>query len=384
MKKSILLILLTLPLIYSIIKLHTDLKFYLPVIIILFGIILKYLLSSLKSIRLWIQFGICYIFLDLTFHNIDFGKFIKSFGYVDLKFFVIIIFLIYFAIFLRGYKWKYLLRHIKKISLINLFKATLVGFMGNAIFPARLGELLRAFVLGKYEKISRITAFSSIILERIFDGLIIAGLFLYILIFNPIKNPYFVKAGITASGIYIILVLAIVIFYFNYEMFYKLFTSIKFLDQSYREKILKFLNAFYVGLHIFKNLKDLLLFIILTISIWIIYIIETYLFLKSMNLIATFFQATNYSAIFLSILFTFIMTIGVAIPSGPGAAGPFQASIVFTFILLLPQIMKNPDNYNYIASFSMFVWCIQIVPVSIGGLYVVIKDGIKIKKIGKS
>lgn len=384
MKKNINLFLLILPLIYSIIKLHTDFIFYLTVILLFLVPILKYLFFTLKSVRLWIQLGISYIFLDITFHRIDFISFIKNFRYIDLKIFVLIVLIIYITIFIRSYKWKYLLSHIKKVRILNLFKATLVGFMGNAIFPARLGEILRAFILGKYEKISKLTVFSTIILERIFDGIVVGGFFLYILIFNPLKNPYFIRAGITAGGIYIILIIGIIIFYFRYELFYNFIKhKVKFLSLNYKKKILKFLNSFYAGLHIFDNLKELILFILLTILIWILCAVETYLFLKSMNIFKVFFLPTDFSPIFLSILFAFIMTIGIAIPSGPGAAGPFQASIVFTFVLLLPQTIKDPVKYNYVASFSMYIWGTQIISVVVGGLYVIIRDGIKIKKLQK-
>lgn len=382
MKKNINLFLLILPLIYSIIKLHTDIIFYLTVIILFLFPILKYIFFTLKSVRLWIQLGVSYIFLDITFHRININRFIENFRYIDFKIFIIIVLIIYATIFIRGYKWKYLISHIKKVRILNLFKATLLGFMGNAIFPARLGEILRAFILGKYEKISKLTVFSTIILERIFDGLVVGGFFLYILIFNPLKNPYFIRAGITASAVYIILIIGIIIFYFRYKLFYNFIKhNTKFLSHTHKKKILKFLNSFHAGLHIFNNLKELILFILLTILIWILCAVEVYLFLKSMNIFKLFFQTTDFSPIFLSILFAFIMTIGIAIPSGPGAVGPFQASIVFTFVLLLPQTIKDPVKYNYIASFSMYVWGTQIVSVVTGGLYIIIRDGIKIKKL---
>ena len=43
--------------------------------------------------------------------------------------------------------------------------------MGNNIFPFRIGELLRAYVLKRNEEVSISSSLATIVVERIFDGL---------------------------------------------------------------------------------------------------------------------------------------------------------------------------------------------------------------------
>ena len=57
---------------------------------------------------------------------------------------------VYFmAVWARVWRWQYLLRPLKKISLHTMFPIVVIGYMGNNIYPARIGEVLRAYVLKK-------------------------------------------------------------------------------------------------------------------------------------------------------------------------------------------------------------------------------------------
>ena len=61
----------------------------------------------------------------------------------------------------------------------------MIGYFGNAVFPFRMGELLRAFALSKDTKIETSTAFGSILLERIIDML---GLVFTMIIFGSLVS----------------------------------------------------------------------------------------------------------------------------------------------------------------------------------------------------
>ena len=57
--------------------------------------------------------------------------------------------------------------------------------MANNILPARIGELVRAFILGDREKISKTASLATLVVERLFDGFSILLLFLGVLLFMP-------------------------------------------------------------------------------------------------------------------------------------------------------------------------------------------------------
>jgi uncharacterized protein (TIRG00374 family) len=65
----------------------------------------------------------------------------------------------------------------------RLFQYAIIGYMANNLIPARAGELVRAYVLGDREGVSKMGTFGTIAVERLFDGcalvlmLLIAGAF---------------------------------------------------------------------------------------------------------------------------------------------------------------------------------------------------------------
>src|SRR4030065_622526 len=87
----------------------------------------------------------------------------------------------------RAFRWQGLLSHIKPISPWSLLSITSIGFMANNILPARVGEVLRPFLLYKKEKIKFSTSFATVVVERIFDmlGLILFAVATLFLLPNP-------------------------------------------------------------------------------------------------------------------------------------------------------------------------------------------------------
>ncbi len=80
---------------------------------------------------------------------------------------------VYFAaVWARTWRWHYLLRPLKSVPLGGLFPVVCIGYFGNNVYPARAGEVIRAFVLRRNEGISVSASLATIIVERVFDGLV--------------------------------------------------------------------------------------------------------------------------------------------------------------------------------------------------------------------
>ena len=78
----------------------------------------------------------------------------------------------FLAVLARTWRWHYLLRSIKPVSLRTLFPIVTIGYMGNNIYPARAGEVLRAYVLRREEGVPVSASLATIVIERIFDGVV--------------------------------------------------------------------------------------------------------------------------------------------------------------------------------------------------------------------
>jgi len=83
---------------------------------------------------------------------------------------------VYFlAVWARAWRWHYLLRPLKAIPTRSMFPIVCIGYMGNNIYPARAGELLRAYVLRRRHAVPISASLATILVERVFDGVVMLG-----------------------------------------------------------------------------------------------------------------------------------------------------------------------------------------------------------------
>jgi uncharacterized protein (TIRG00374 family) len=83
----------------------------------------------------------------------------------------------YFAgVAVRTVRWQILLRPIlPETRLLKLYEVVVIGYMANDVLPARLGEVVRAFVLNRRTGVRKSAILGTIVVERIFDGITMIG-----------------------------------------------------------------------------------------------------------------------------------------------------------------------------------------------------------------
>src|SRR5687768_2319051 len=93
--------------------------------------------------------------------------------------------LLYFiGVGLRAVRWRILLKPVvPNISFTKTFEVVVIGYMANNVLPARIGELVRAYVLSRREGVRKTATLATIFVERIFDGLIMVGFAASVIIF---------------------------------------------------------------------------------------------------------------------------------------------------------------------------------------------------------
>ena len=60
----------------------------------------------------------------------------------------------------------------KDVSTSDMFPIVTIGYMGNNIFPARAGEILRALILKRRRDVPVSASLATIIVERVYDGVV--------------------------------------------------------------------------------------------------------------------------------------------------------------------------------------------------------------------
>lgn len=71
---------------------------------------------------------------------------------------------------LRSWRWQRLLPGgAERVAVRRIVPVLLVGYLGNSVLPARLGEPIRAYLLARRERLSPAEVFGTAVLERIVD-----------------------------------------------------------------------------------------------------------------------------------------------------------------------------------------------------------------------
>jgi hypothetical protein len=121
-----------------------------------------------------ISLGLAVLILYALLRHFDLHRMAESVRHAHPSLVTIGITLMVAAYLLRGWRWRIWQRG---LSYWNSLRVILIGFMGNNVLPARLGEILRAHCAAAKanDDWGRTAALSSIAAERILDGLVLGA-----------------------------------------------------------------------------------------------------------------------------------------------------------------------------------------------------------------
>lgn len=130
----------------------------------------------LRKKRFWIGLAISVAFLAVFLARTDFDEIRESFAGADYLLAFAAVPIYFFGYWLRTLRWRFLLRPVADVSISRLYPVTIIGLMANNIAPARIGEFVRAYLVGERESISKSAALGTIAVDRAFDGLTLVAI----------------------------------------------------------------------------------------------------------------------------------------------------------------------------------------------------------------
>ena len=164
----------------------------------------------MKKARFWIGILISIIALAFAFRQVDFAGVLAAL--TGVNYWILAASLVPLVLFLvlRAVRWRLLFYPKQGLRLINLFAVINIGYLVSNIFPARLGDVARAYLIGDTEDVSRASAFSTIIAERVLDALCAVGGFFLVLPFAPLPD-WMVRSGLIVGAAALVAVVLFVI-----------------------------------------------------------------------------------------------------------------------------------------------------------------------------
>ena len=110
--------------------------------------------------------------LWLVIHSVDLGTCATVLSHASPIPLLACLAVIAIQVTLRSIRWRLLLpapRGGGSIRVRRIVPVLLVGYLGNAVLPARLGEPIRAYLVARREDLDAAEAFGSVVLERVVD-----------------------------------------------------------------------------------------------------------------------------------------------------------------------------------------------------------------------
>src|SRR5215471_4178050 len=120
--------------------------------------------------KVWLGVAVSAVLLWVAVRGVSLDEVLQQLRQVHTPWLVPLIVSIILRFWLTALRWQLLLKPVKRVGVHRLFAITMIGFMANNVLPARLGEFVRAYALGRSESLSPSLPFATIVIERIFDG----------------------------------------------------------------------------------------------------------------------------------------------------------------------------------------------------------------------
>ncbi|HLB64773.1 MAG TPA: lysylphosphatidylglycerol synthase transmembrane domain-containing protein [Anaerolineales bacterium] len=231
---------------------------------------------------------------------------------------------VYFlGVWVRAWRWHYLLRPLKPIPTSAMFPVVAIGYMGNNIYPYRAGELLRAYVLRLREDVPVSASLATIVVERIFDGVVMLGF----VIFNlpglaAIAGDSGFVGDIQQVAVYgtIAFAAALVVFILgalfpqqSLALFHRFLEPL--LPQRARPKISGILVSFWSGLESLRSPGNVFMVLVSTTVIWLFETGKYWFVMQAFPFTVSFFAL---------MLMNGIVNLATTLPSAPGYLGTFD------------------------------------------------------------
>lgn len=313
--------------------------------------------SYLRHLGLWAGVIISGSFLYLAFRKSDFSEIVSILVSLQYKWYIWSLVALALHLYLKSLRWQFILSSIKQITTVSAFSNVTIGLMANNILPARLGEFVRLYSMGKTENLSKSTVFSTLIVERLFDGyclilFLVIGFFLGNFTLEPKLLLVIRRLSIAAFVIYTgVLIFLICLKQFSIPLVQK------FKQKRADNKVTKFLFEklvmFIEGLKILKGFKAIMIVGVLSILVWLLFVTSTYLM---MFMFVTNGHTMGNTVEFIGNIYLMaIVSVGTMIPAAPGFIGTyewFSKSALVSFGIKMSTI----DSFIIFSHGSGYIW----------------------------
>ena len=273
--------------------------------------------------KLIVSYAISILLVAVILLFVDVNKVIEGVIGFGIGQFVVLMVLVGISFVLRGLLWKELLKPFAKVGFSDSFHINNIGFLVNNILPLRIGEIVKAVLVGRKYSIGKVKSFSTVVVNRILEGFVLVLFFLAGILIAPTIGSE-IKNVMILPAFAFLFMLGLFIFP---GVYLKISEKVmKGISANLYEKTKNFIQDIIVGEKAFRQgfLSNATI-ILSAIGVW--GVVAGIYYLTAMR----FGLDIGIGELLVITAFTSLVTI---IPSAPGFIGTFQAGFIFVFLAL--------------------------------------------------
>ncbi|MEN9938010.1 MAG: hypothetical protein RLZZ387_4589 [Chloroflexota bacterium] len=270
----------------------------------------------LRNWKLWLGIAISAVFLWVALRGLDLGHFWDTVRQANYWWLIPGVVVYFGAVWARTWRWHYMLRHMKQIPTRRLFPVVVIGYMGNNVYPARAGEVLRSYVLRRKEGVPISASLATVVLERLFDGLVMLLFVFVTLPFAPLPPGYAALVTIFSVLFFGALVAFLALAARPAQMGRLYAWAVDhLLPERLRPKVHGLFDKFIEGLQSLRSPRELALIFLSSCVIWLTETLKYWFVMHAFPFEVSFLVL---------MLMTAVVNLATTLPSSPGYVGTFD------------------------------------------------------------
>lgn len=324
----------------------------------------------LKHWKFWLGAVISAFFIIIALRGLDLRQVWRDVQTANYWWIVPGVAAYFVGVWARTWRWHYLLRPIKPISLGVLWPIVVIGYMGNNIYPFRAGEVIRAFLLKRRQNVSFGASIATILVERIFDGLVML-LFVFIALpFAPGLPDWLRQTVIMASlaffGALIVFLMMAALPQRSRTIYH--WVIHRFIPVNLQSKLLALADRFMDGLSSLSSFKDVLMVFVTSVIVWLLETVKYWFVMHAFNFVVSFFAL---------MLMNGVVNLATTLPSAPGYIGTFDGP----GIEVLKVFGVDP---TIAAAYTLVLHAALWLPITLLGLWYMTRQSLSWQDFGKA
>jgi uncharacterized protein (TIRG00374 family) len=263
---------------------------------------------------------------------------------------------------IRAWRWQVMLAPLGTVRFGPAFRTTIIGFTATFLLPARVGEVLRPYLLAKQEKLSVSATFATIIVERALDLTAVLLLFAAALPFLGVDVGAETRWAGGLAAVAALVGLGVLFAGAGHpERLGRLADRLTgWLPTRIASAIGEFTRRFAEGLGVMRDPAGLIKTMGWSIMLWVSICLGIWLVTRAFGLTMPFAGA------FLVVMY---LVVGVATPT-PGGAGGFHVA----YQVAVMTYFGAPADVSAVAAIVLHL--ASFVPVAILGFVFMWQDGL--------